>query len=1214
MNYFKMVILAFAVTVGAIVVMTFFVSDPSVQLKKAEESFAKGNIEQAETALQRGRRSLSVPEWHLYESYLARARGDLKRSTEEIRVGLESVKPGSKGDAAMTELYVNGCLNAYLTHDMVPMKALLGEARTRCGSNEWFTFFEAITLYDRSEDLVRADALFQQSENKVPLSEWMRTAFDKVFTPSWVALCHARCDVAQGKYLAVRQRMAPWWNQLSPDQKNDLCLILAWSYLKEAEEKPLEERHTYYQVALSYLDRTSFQADQYHKDREQCLAAVREYGETLLREGDYDRLVFVFHCLEKGEAREQTRALTAHLVAAMEQHRRLGEWNQVQQLGTLLDLVVRDSAERNLLGQRLDQIVKELLEEERASEVSFYWQMARRFTSEPEVAAAEMGALAWSKTLAALDSKKVDLSEVEGYLSLWTRVEKDPEKRLAAAQTLLAQAQVLWRETGQEANALQMMKTSADLPLEADQEVFRADLAATFHLLATQAVHSNELRKLGVLLSVSQTGSFGEVEGLKSEAVPRLLEAANTLAQQHRYDLASEYLAWLLYLDPENAQARALLAQCYYGRGFYQEALKEWGTYPGEDRQLQEAYAVAEFFGKSRMAGALILSELESRRALSRESLLRLGYGLLEEQQPVEALKWLDKILPSDDEVLIGRCYAAYLQGKWEEVLKNGGFLLAYPGRYPEMEGMRAKVWWLSGHEEEAESAFQRVANREAYGQETVGSDPFLIFRKRVLQNFNLSLVACDYYLQAKHQPEMALSCLQKSSLSRVPVTEGFVLRARAWASLNDLKSAMSEVASASASLQDVASQRHYLPELALLSLKGSDVYRARDLLETLASLGPLSMPQKLLVAKVSMALRNYQEALDQFLDLREASAFPVECYDAYVECLLRTNHFQEAYEQASLWLQDRSLPLLQQLRLTRQLSLRGGEVKAFEALCLAARQPEEKAEVVELCCDVGDYDKAAETVKTEREALMGLAEGRQALFRFYLSIGHEEEAQALSDRLVAEGCEQEEVLATWYRGRELSHLETMLQELTDARLRNPGEDAEAWMSHCRHLLALYPEIRSSHLSSLGYQEIVQTEKLFSAWVSKEEESAEMFYLQGQLLKVLHRDNQALAALQRAVAMDATYAEALGTMAELQQRSGRSDQAIQLLSRAVALDPTKAQAWASLAWLQMQAGNLDQAKSDMLRALVYRPQEVGYRAFLNQMGEIEEDPLSLWVE
>ncbi len=128
--------------------------------------------------------------------------------------------------------------------------------------------------------------------------------------------------------------------------------------------------------------------------------------------------------------------------------------------------------------------------------------------------------------------------------------------------------------------------------------------------------------------------------------------------------------------------------------------------------------------------------------------------------------------------------------------------------------------------------------------------------------------------------------------------------------------------------------------------------------------------------------------------------------------------------------------------------------------------------------------------------------------------------------------------------------------------------------------------------------------KEFDAELALNPGDAAAQYEAAEILVAQQKPDEAATRLERAIASDADFPEALISLARLRANAGRNTEAIALLERAVKLEPDSQSARMSLMLAYRKAGRLDDARAqkEALERLV-KPPEGEFSDFLKKLGE-----------
>ncbi len=145
---------------------------------------------------------------------------------------------------------------------------------------------------------------------------------------------------------------------------------------------------------------------------------------------------------------------------------------------------------------------------------------------------------------------------------------------------------------------------------------------------------------------------------------------------------------------------------------------------------------------------------------------------------------------------------------------------------------------------------------------------------------------------------------------------------------------------------------------------------------------------------------------------------------------------------------------------------------------------------------------------------------------------------------------------------------------------------------------------RAILMQSHAPEALTDAQKEFDAELVLNPGDAAAEYEVAEILIAQQHPEEASVRLERAIASDPEFPEALISLARLRSTAGRNDEAIPLLERAVKLAPRSQSARMSLMLAYRKAGRLDDARAqkEALEKLV-KPPEGEFSDFLKRLGE-----------
>jgi tetratricopeptide (TPR) repeat protein len=228
----------------------------------------------------------------LYMAYGLRAAGNLKKSDAELEQALQD--KGSSRDLIL-EIVLNQTLNAYLQDDQVAFTHFLDQIDVSSEkAREWKKLFQGVEAL-KVMDCKRALKFFQSPMKLEAFNPIMRQSFAEKIPPAWTFLQIAQCEMLMGEYEDARAKISEIIDSKTEQEAELARLLLAKSYLLEANDKEISESVPYYHQAIEELGKVSPRAYslEYHQTKFQLISSMqRRLQNSLLAYNSKDVLFF----------------------------------------------------------------------------------------------------------------------------------------------------------------------------------------------------------------------------------------------------------------------------------------------------------------------------------------------------------------------------------------------------------------------------------------------------------------------------------------------------------------------------------------------------------------------------------------------------------------------------------------------------------------------------------------------------------------------------------------------------------------------------------------------------------------------------------------------------------------------------------------------------------------------------------------------------------
>lgn len=717
MIYLRAAILTVFALILAMVGFIYFTFDTKYEVNLALESFQKNNFAQSEAELHKIDGVFPKDELRLYEAYLYRSRNLLNKSNDHLAEAATQARKNNK-KALLQEIYLNQALNAYLAEDISRLVEIVAEAHS-VGENSWLTFFDYLL---RDEPPITPTTY---------LSGWMKKSFEETFTPLWATLQTARNYIEEGKFLVAREKLQNEISQASSEDLNEINLLMALSYLKEAEDKPTLIADPYFRQAFAYFEQVPMMQDRFVKSRQKASSQIYSFMEKLFYEREYYVLPHYLAILENWKAKHELKMIADQLIA-MENI----DYEVIEVMGRL----VQEGEVRNLLAKHFENLAMEAVGKKDFDQLDLYWEAARIFTIEKDVLCAKFCNFMQSSVLGLITDDDDELKYTEAFLEFWQNHFKNREKKNEFTYHLISVSNLLWT-SGQEQKAMQLIRLALTLPSESEKLEVIQHVSEMVQRTYTLSSEQNHLERLPQIIKIVNELDL-DVRLEDAESLANHLEDARFLLAQNNYDGSAKVAHFVLKFDPENHEAKQIAGLGDYHFADYAKAIMFLDV-----QENREQFAVCHILAGDRQIGLELLSQLET---ISDDSYLRIGLGLLGERQFDNGVTFLQKIIQPSNEVYAALCYGHYQLKHFEKAVDHFNKLTGEYHKIPSLQGIAA--FCLSALDKDAENLFA-MAEKGVQPIEKHFSAPFLCFKYKELDQSNqpwLMPLRADRFLASK--------------------------------------------------------------------------------------------------------------------------------------------------------------------------------------------------------------------------------------------------------------------------------------------------------------------------------------------------------------------------------------------------------------------------------------------------------------------------------
>lgn len=1188
--------LAIAIAVGLLVLVAgymIFASRSERTLEMAYGAFAAKDNDTALRLLNGLVDKMAPDRVQMYLGYVYRAKQQWQQSDQAFAQAERAAKQHLQ-PTLMLEIYLNEALNGYLQGREDQLEHAITKADELNEENAWLEFFKGLEAFQREKYGVAME-IWKSLDQLIPLSNWMRQAFDHIFTPQWLTIHLVRCQIETGHFQLARQMLEEEMRRQPLEDAEILNFLMGLSYIREANSKPFNSATPDYKLAVSYFDRLSPGNVDFAKERPRLVSYVIKTMQKLVTSNDLNELPFYASVLDHWGAREELTGLVQQLVDAFNEALQQGNVNQIKALVSLLQQMALNETVRQNLQKMLQEFATRSLDDNDLPKAMRLWELSQGFSQDPTQASRVFSNKIASQILTMLGPDDNTLKNSTPYVIFWMKVEQDGAVRLAFANRLLNVAAETLQTERNTRKALAIYSLALAIPTGNGQLAVRREVVARLSELYSKALEEDDVQKLRTLFLVIQALDLKEVDVQRQKEIPKQLAAAESFLSQGNYDEAIRRARWVATLDPNNQTARLIAGRVLYWQANYAKALHYLSGVTAPDLELLEAIAVSQILSGSEKEGTILLDSIQKKRPLRPESIERLGFGLMAAGRYAEGAAWLKQIPSPDDEVLAGLAYSELRQQNPTEAQAILSRISPATSDLENIQGMIIRTEVAMNQTEPAEQRLQSLLARRE--EPNLGTLPpaFYQFYRTVLRPFNRFAIAGYFFKEVKHQNDIALKYL---NTVKDPSPETRLLKGKVLMALGRPVEAVSEFRQAYSESLDPHVKVEVMPLLAQALTASGQWIEAFGWYRRFFDEHSDMLEHREDYAQLLMTLRRYDLANKQFALLESKKRLSPAQTVAYINSLVGNGQFDEAGRIGEQALGEHSpLNLAQKLMVARAMVIANHQESTWPILKqlppVEQLSSEEAVALLDFLMEMGSYAQAI-SLATDREALLSRSpSGLLAVAKLYLRLDQVAEALKLADAAKALDPNNSAVLE--FIATHVTDLQILQQQLDQWRAAAQGKEppptvvisfarAVAALSHRRPPKELVPEpLRLDQRRALD---------LLSALNKSQPDIPEVLDLIGEMQALLNNSPAAIEFFVNAARLSPSYSNALLQLARQYELQKDAKHAVAALYQVTTYEPDNADAWEALAHLYRLEGDLYEASIFYQNAIQFRPNKI----------------------
>jgi len=1150
------------------------------------------------------KKRISLGQYHLYKAYIARKKKDYAQSNAELKLAEDSSQHVDN-KFLITEIYANELFNALLMKDPTAFEEALNKAKVSSPKQGWVQFFLAVQDIQK-DDCAKALKVLRSSEERVFLSPWMGIDFSGYFSQDWVNLKIAECMIKEGKLNAARDLLKGLSEAYTGAQQEEVEFLIGKTYLLEAEKNTPETAIPYFKEAFVEFNRIPFANKEYDAIRRQALSSLEDKAKDLVTSNQLSNLVFYLSLLQQYDAKNELNQMAARIGNFFNRQIVTRNWQALGENANTLNKRFPEGKMREALGLVLEKQLIEGMKDEDPEQMDWNIRISRLFSASSS-AFSEHVAVELERII--IDNQESDNETMERsklYARLFDHLEIPAKTINAISEGILHAGVEAWNE-GTQMKGIGLMEIALSISSSEQRQVIENKIKLALLDLYQRAYDNNKLEQLPYFIRALTLLKLKDIKIETKEGVEVALAAARALYKARKYRKAAVKAEWALMLDPDNLEARQLAAQTLYNCAEYTSALRVMDNLKTLNPKEIEALSVSLAMTDHPVEALEPLNFLLEAPAFQHQTLLNLAFGSIILGKPQSALAWFQQMQANDDEVLIGRLYAASQLGQWLDVEKLYTQLPEKWRANAMIKGLYAGAEEKLGHAEEAQSILNEIVASPPLVLEDAFSIPFSEFLIEKFFPYNPysvvglyyqnivgdMLKALDSYKHVEHPTieEQLNVALAESALGRYKdalTTLQQTLKRAADASVdNDLR------AKVVGHVAEFYSRCHYFPEAV-------DYYHMYFTFDVSDGIDRTNFAQAL------MGMRRYDLAQEQWEKLHQEDALSLSEVIYLIDCLVHMDQFSAANDLAVKLLNDNpQISAYERIRLARLMLITNKEslVKTLVSnIKIDENDMQAMIEWIYFCMDSGDFKHEQEIVDLNGKALEKSVKGLIALSKTsYRAMQPEKGLEYLLQAQKMEPWNPEvTVEILWRIGANKEMLATYEKEWKDS-----GESATPALVYAYALIdhGLQKQMaKDENVAEDNHLDIAH--EILTALLKRNKSIPRAYILLGMNLFFKGDFEASNRFFLQALQLDRSNTDAYHYLAMIDAQDDRQNEAVALIQKALTFSPFDPNLWEQLAFLYQRESNILDIQVALRKVVVYAPRRMN--AYL-ELAKVEKE-------
>lgn len=555
----------------------------------------KNDFVSAEETLNKLKVSKSSPPLATYRGFIAQMRGRFEQSDSYFQIAYKEALP-LHNEELLLKITLAQAMNAYRRNLDNDFFSYLKSAQGRVHNPSLLPFLEGVVDYleGHYQKVIRSWTNFSLGD--LHGDEWLSTAFEKLFPNSWQQLHLAHCFIEMGEIAKGREileKESRYLQSQNSECKPLAMLFLGFSYLKEANQIPFEQRGSYYKLSRFYFEQAQC-GDLFHREKEKIIAHVEKEAAFLLAidlSEEQDKWVFDYiHTLEDWKATESLERLTTQLARKILLQKNPTEYSICYALRKeFFGAAFHSSLEKQILSE-----IGNLFMEEDSENLFNLWANIEPLGSSAALTAKSIASVVIDKIFQVIVHDSSNLESICHFIDFWETLNPTSSERERLAHELLFHSKLIWQKTGEEKNAGQLMCIA--FTLAKDNDSIHKEIDSFLTELYVQAENTNMVHRLTCIYDAMKHFHICKNDQISPSKIANHLADAEYLFQSQNYANAKLHATWILKLAPTNERALRLYGLSSFHLGEYGKAVVALQNLSHLDEQVSHALTLSQVY------------------------------------------------------------------------------------------------------------------------------------------------------------------------------------------------------------------------------------------------------------------------------------------------------------------------------------------------------------------------------------------------------------------------------------------------------------------------------------------------------------------------------------------------------------------------------------------------------------------------------------------